>query len=226
MFQFVKRMKIDEERAYVLTKYATEKGKKDKKESDHNPLIVDFEILMPSFKSNNTREEIFDLRNEEGQKVFKELSNNSSKLTNCFKDASENVNNQMGKWKKNLEAMLHKSFKKIRLTRKKKKETEVDKLLNDKIKLRKILEKEKKESVKNKIMNKIDKLENKISKSIAEKNVEKVKDHFKALSTFEGTYSNLKMRKLKKKIMPRSYDPPMTKRDKDGNLATSSTTAE
>ena len=73
------------------------------------------------------------------------------------------------------------------------------------------------------ISEKIEQVEDKISDIVSEKNVKHIKEHFKSLSIGQGTFNNLKMWKLKKKIMPRSYDPPMAKRDQGGNLITTKT---
>ena len=73
------------------------------------------------------------------------------------------------------------------------------------------------------ISEKIELIEDNISERVAETNMKKIKAHFRGLSNFDGTFSNIKMWKIKKQIMPRNYDPPMAKKDKDGNLVTSAT---
>ena len=69
----------------------------------------------------------------------------------------------------------------------------------------------------------IEGVEEEISEVVAEKNAEKIKEHFKGLSNMEGKFNSLKMWKLKKTVMPRSYDPPMAKKHEKGNLATTTT---
>ena len=48
-----------------------------------------------------------------------------------------------------------------------------------------------------------------------------VQDHLKQIESEEGTFLNLGFWKLKEKLRPDSKDPPMAKKDKDGNLITS-----
>ena len=63
MFTFIAKMKIDEERTHVLTRYSQNKNNKNEdkqiiKESDHNPLIWYFNIKVIS-QIENKHQEIF-----------------------------------------------------------------------------------------------------------------------------------------------------------------------
>ena len=55
----------------------------------------------------------------------------------------------------------------------------------------------------------------------SEKNVKTIKDHLNQLSSENGSFSNLKMWQLKKKLLPREKDLPMGKKDEKGVLITS-----
>ena len=70
-YEYVVKMKIDEEGVYTLTKFATKKGKKSVKKSDHNMLILYLNISWNSFELNPaSRSE--DLPVEEFIKIAKE----------------------------------------------------------------------------------------------------------------------------------------------------------
>ena len=53
------------------------------------------------------------------------------------------------------------------------------------------------------------------------KNVETVKEYIKGSEDEKGDFSQLKLWKLKKRLCPKTCDPPMAKMDKEGNLITS-----
>ena len=55
---------------------------------------------------------------------------------------------------------------------------------------------------------------------LADKNAQTVKEHLAQLNSIDGNFNQLKIWKLKNKILPRPSDPPMAKRDKGGNLIT------
>ena len=54
----------------------------------------------------------------------------------------------------------------------------------------------------------------------AKKNADIVKDYVKEVENDDGNLSNLKLWKLKQKLLPRSTDTPMAKKDENGNLVT------
>ena len=73
---------------------------------------------------------------------------------------------------------------------------------------------------KNKIKSKLKEAEDKVTKLMADKNAKVVKEHLSQLSTIDGNFSQMKIWKLKNKLLPRPKDPPMAKKDKGGNLIT------
>ena len=76
---FVKRIKIYEAKAHVLTKYATKNGKDMIKQSDHNVIECVFDIKVPN-KTVNKRKEIYNLKNEENQNKFLQLTTSTLSL--------------------------------------------------------------------------------------------------------------------------------------------------
>ena len=55
---------------------------------------------------------------------------------------------------------------------------------------------------------------------ISKENVSKMKSIINEVENEDGSFSQLKLWKLKQKVCPRSVDPPMAKKDRDGNLIT------
>ena len=63
-------------------------------------------------------------------------------------------------------------------------------------------------------------LEIKINLLTSTKNAEIIKDQIKSFQTPEGSFSQTGLWKLRKKLLPRQSDPPMAKKDAEGNLIT------
>ena len=61
MFKRIIKMKIDDERKFTLTKYSTTKGNKSVKESDHNPIIAEFNLTVECVRKESR--EMFNLKN-------------------------------------------------------------------------------------------------------------------------------------------------------------------
>ena len=71
------------------------------------------------------------------------------------------------------------------------------------------------------IQSRIKELEVLIAENTANKNADTVKNYIKSVETETGQFSQLKLWKLKNKLCPKKGDPPMAKRDENGNLITS-----
>ena len=117
-FELISSLVIDEERKYVLTKYASRMGKKCVKPSDHNVLVCKLDIKWDR-KIIASRKEIFQLKDVAGLEVFSQLTSNCPKLVQMSQNSS-NFEEDTQKWLKQIENIKHQSFKKIRLTGKQK----------------------------------------------------------------------------------------------------------
>ena len=136
LLKHVDSMVVDEERCDVLTKYASKTGKGKVVASDHNLLTCAFNIVYTP-KISDERLEVFNFKNNAGQKLFfKETS--GVRLSKCFPpDRSVNVNAHT--FNKTLMKIVHKCFKKVRVTKR------INPVLEEKLKHR---DKIKKESLK------------------------------------------------------------------------------
>ena len=168
MLQFLIKMEVDENRINVLTKFS-KKGGKRLKESDHNLLSLQMNIPW-SIKPINLRKEIFNLKNVQNQQKFFDITNETDKFTKCFKNSSEDINTQTGKWQKILQSSIFQSFDKIRITNKSK-ESDVDIKIKLRLQLKHELNKAKCTLLKAILKNKIISLEEEICELSADENV-------------------------------------------------------
>ena len=216
-------MIIDEDRTHVLTKYASTKGREIKSESDHNILYGRFNISYRKIKCTSKRE-IFNFKNLECQKTFFEVTNNSTKLSQCFVKDGNNFEKQSSQFFKVLNQTFHQCFRKVRITNNPKKvdmEDELQKNLFLKTRFTDFLKYAKSDFGRGIAEQMLIKVEERISHLSAQKNKKTVTEHISNLQTLNGSFSNLGMWKLKSKLLPRPRDPPMAKKDAHGNLITS-----
>ena len=71
---FITSMIVDEERKFALSKFCTKTGRTSLKVSDHNTLILNLNIKWNSKSNLETRQEIFNFKNEENFQTFEMLT--------------------------------------------------------------------------------------------------------------------------------------------------------
>ena len=118
MFEKVLKMTIDEDRKYVLTKFYKYKTKTSIVESDHNLMKLEL-VFKWNQKIKIDRKEIYNLRNIECQEEFTKNTSNNEKLIDVIN--KENIITGGAKWIKELKHNVAKSFKKIRVSKRKEK---------------------------------------------------------------------------------------------------------
>ena len=143
-------------------------------ESDHCPVELYLDLKHPNKKKE--RIEIYDYKNVESQKIFRQESSQTQSLTNSFKNEELNFHQQMSSWKNELDSILKRIFKKIRLTEKTK-ETNVTKLMNERNKIKCILKEAKVDNTEE-IENKLKDIEIDITKRVQENNFKIISDNF------------------------------------------------
>ena len=217
--QFLKSMKVDEDRIFTLTKYASTKGVRKIVKSDHNILFADFLIEHKNFRQKRPRVEVFNVKNAECQQHFKRETENNNEMKKCFNsDADFKI--QCNNFFKSLNKVVHKSFRKVRVVAKPNEDKEIRELLNTQAKLKKELgNKSLKPNNSEIYQSKIVEIENVLSGKIADRNANIVKEYIESM-TFNGKFSPIGMWKLKNKLLPKEADPPMGKLDNKGNLVT------
>ena len=148
-YLFINSMMVDDERNFVMTKYTKKREKSFTTESDHNTMVLDVNIPWDS-KKREERIEIFNLRNRDCQKEFFKNTNSGNMLTKCFLNKSIQEGGKL--WINHLKSTILKSFRKIRITKRKNKEDmEISKLF----KQNKNVNEYEKEEIKKKICEKI-----------------------------------------------------------------------
>ena len=206
---FISKMIIDEDRQYSLTNYQNVNKNGKITQSDHEVQILEFDIKFPQIKK--TREEFYNFKNVEGQIKFKQLSDKTSRFTNCFSDNDLSVSEQVKQWNKCLDSFCQQSFKKVRKRRQSTKETKMSKLF------------EKKRTMKvNKSPDRdISEVEKEIAQEIAAENAKVVSDNFQTMGDATGSLNINSMWGLKNKIYPKKKPSlPTGKRNKKGNIIT------
>ena len=212
---FVNKMLVDEEKRYALSNYSTVNGNKHKKDSDHNTLVMDLSLSLPVYKTD--RSEIFNFKNRECQQVFFDLTESSSVLRDCV-HSEDDVKKQGKTWLKTMNNVFHKSFKKIRLT-KKQKDTKISILFEKRSKLKNKL---KSLGEDNDTLKELTEVEEEISSEVGKDNRDKVMDSFKTLADTDGTININGLWNLKKKVFPKNTKPlPCAKKNVEGRIITS-----
>ena len=200
---YFESMIIDEEREYAPTTMKPTKKGVEKHESDHNVLMTKFKIPWNKQIKTQTND-LFNLKNQECQKKFKEHTSNNNHLSKVFEE-NEDLDEAVSKFLKKMNKLLHKCFRKVRIKRQRPIEAQ-EKLYN---RWREIKSKKDIKSV-------IETEE--IENELANDYIEKIEKAAKDGESTENGFSSKKLWDLKKKLCPRSRDPPTAMLDPKGNL--------
>ena len=219
MSSFLSKMTIDDDRKFVLSKFF--KGKTI--ESDHNIISAKFNLNY-DVKKPEIRQEIFDFKSQEGQMKFYRATSYSNKFGSCF-NPNFSPEQNMNKYFKTLNDVLHQCFNKIRIRskgpNKLSKMSEIQMKIEELSKLKDCLLETKCKLLATILRQKIQDIGDQLSDEIAEKNVQKISDQLSGLTLGEGGFSQTGFWRIKSKICPKNTNPPLAKRDKHGNLITS-----
>ena len=223
---YFKEMQIDEERLFCLANIAQIKKNKRIIESDHNSLIIEFDIKIEP--KAQKREEIFNFRNKHCQNLFKEATDNNMDFKKCFENNLP-FEKQTKIWFNVLKAAIFKSFKKIRIVKNKKKEDNKKRMFEKLIERKNLMNNLDRENVsdedmKRSIENRIKQIEHDIEEEVSDNQIEKIVETLRELGGEEDAIrgeGRNKMWKLLKEIYPKvSPAVPVGKKDKRGNIIT------
>ena len=205
---------IDEARKHVLTKITrTKRGIKQVK-SDHNVLLSKLKIKFNKHIKKD-RIEIFNLKNKECQEAFKEVTSNTDILSSIF-DNDKDLNVCTKKFLKRLNGCIMECFKKVRITEKGNKE--IESLFHKRRMLKNKTDVKSKDELKN--------VEEELANKCAKDNIAKITEEISGIECDNGGTNSGKLWQLRKKLCPKSRDPPTAMLDDLGNLVTSPTTIE
>ena len=208
--QFFQKMVIDEERKYPLSSYLAKKCR----DSDHFTLIMDFDIQYKRQKP--VREEYFNFKNVENQESFRDILNSENNLTKCFEN-SDGVEKQTERWFAAFNNIVHRSFKKIRVSGKSK-ESESVSLLRKRTEL---LQKIKIDPNNDELKEELEKVVEQVTEIVSKENRDKIFNNFQKLDQSEGENFAYKVWDIKNKVFPKVAPPvPAAKIDINGRMVT------
>ena len=191
-------MVIDEERIYVLTKYASTKGVQKKVESDHNILFAKFNIEVQSDKRKE-RIEVFEFKNLDSQMLYFEETNSIQNFRTVF-SSEVSVEQNAKRILQKMNNTFQKCFKKIRITGNTNMKSDIVKFMEMKSQLKiQLLSTEDRSEI-YEIKDQIKILDNYLSSKCAEQNRTYVKEYATELSSVKGTFSQHGLWKLKSKL--------------------------
>ena len=211
---FVEKLIIDEEKQFPLTRY-TQKGEK---QSDHNTMLMNLNIDYYLKKPKRT--ELFNFKNMECQKKFRQKTENSSLLMNCFQ-SEKKIENACNIWFKTLKGYFYECFKKIRCKTDYKTLNPVSKLMKQRSELIQKIKKANDDKIEV-LKAELNVINLKLTSFVAEENKKQVYDNFEKLSNTDGTTNNNGIWALKRKLLPKNTKSlPMAKKDLNGKLISS-----
>ena len=111
MVRTIEAIVIDEKREHVLTRITKTKTGSEHKQSDHNLIETRLRISWNK-ESNKKVTKIFNLKNKQCQKKFKEQTSQSTALSQIF-DNESNIDVATEKFLKRLNKYLYKCFQKV-----------------------------------------------------------------------------------------------------------------
>ena len=203
-------MKIDSDREYPLCSYLRGKPKN----SDHFTLSASFDIKFR--KQRPEREERFNFKSPEGMETFKNILDNEDSLSKCF-EKDDTLEHQVEKWYMELNKILGRSFKKVRITDKIK-SSKISELFKRRTDLKQKVKKDKDNKETNE---ELDEIESEIAAEIGQQNREKIFQNFSSLDQSEGGSLSQGLWDIKKKVFPKiAPSVPAAKRDITGRIVT------
>ena len=171
-------------------------------------METEFNCLIQN-EVQTQKDEFFNLKDKECQKAFKKYTSKTDMLSKIF-DKEGDLNELTEKFIKKLNGCIAQTFKKIRVSGRKRSNIEtLHKKLTD------LKEKDDEASMKEVIQ-----IKTEIAKHAAE-NYYNLKTQLKEMETKDGGLNQKQLWKLKKKLCPDSRDPPNAMLDEHENLLTS-----
>ena len=208
---FVEEMNIDESKAKALTRFL--KGRTIP--SDHNYLSCSFNI--PLHRRSKPRQEIYRLRNKTDLQKFKDHTTNTTKFTKCF-TVNGDVQKEGKLWLKTLKSTIHRCFKKVRITQKKK--DDIQEKLDLRRQLKNDINQAKSPVERHNLEDRLQETEEEISALCEAKNYEKIKSQLQTISNKDGTTNCRGIWRLRRKIFPKPREQLSGKKDANGRLIT------
>ena len=208
------KMHVDEQGVHQLSNFNGIHHKRKVTESDHAKVELNLNVQFSQIKPQ--RSEVYHFKSEQCQKYFYDLTNNTRKLTGCFKN-SRSFPDQIKNWQNNLNSCIVQSFQKIRSKKRKFCETNVGKLLEERKRIKLDLATNPSElKEKQKIS-----IEEKISKATEYEYMKKVKETLSHITGDDGGINTNGLWKAKLNLIPKDKsNNPVALKDNKGNMIT------
>ena len=221
MKKFLITVNIDEDRDFVLHRIIKNKNGVKVVNSDHNILHSKFSITFTR-KPIKIKTEFFNFKSKEGIIKFEAETSTNTDLSECF--LHDDFRYGSSKFFKTLKHKIHRCFKKVRIR------TGItnnagDKIIQDKLKKRMEMKALLKNinctgDTKQATITKLEEIEADLANEVADSNAEFVKEVLENVEDEEGKFNHTGFWKIKQKLLPINQDPPMAKKDCNGNLVT------
>ena len=224
MYSYFQVMQVDEKRVLTLSKVATSSGKRVKKVSDHNIIFAAFNLRF-SRSCKKKRIELFDFKDLDSQRIFHDLTSDSKILRSLAVDPLS-PESKSRKFFGEFKNLCYRSFKKIRIcdgvSFNIKRQEKHEKLFARKTELLNQIDdmNVKNPSHKAVLELALQNVETQIYNEIAKKNIEVLENNSKMVDSLDGSFNQVGTWKLRKKLFPRTKDPPTAKIDEFGNRIT------
>ena len=207
----IKHMEVNHDGKYKLTNFKAKKFKGKVTETDHNPVILVLDLLVPPIKPEKVC--FRNMKDSEGQMKFFNMTSQAPKLRQSF-TTTKTFEHEVALWQKEVKSCIYRSFPKIRQKKRKFKEDEIGYLIEKRKQIK--LDPETAETQK-----KLDEIEDKIVEKTESKYAEKVKEAIGDITGEDGKYNEHGVWKTIRKIFPKNIkQKPMALKDKTGNLIT------
>ena len=215
---FITQMVIDDKKQHILTNFQNVKRVGKVTESDHFTQYMDLDLEY--LKEKPVRQEIFNFKDENSQKIFQALTSETARFTSCF-NGDATLEEKIENWRGVLKSVCKQSFKKIRI--KQFKTEKVSSTIKTLINKRNNLIKDKEGHSNTEAMDKdIDEITNCIADVEAGEKREKILKHFKFFSENPDKIEMQKMWKMLKRVCPKLKPTlPCAKRNLKGKIVSS-----
>lgn len=216
------KVSIDEDRIHALNRYVGKRAQNRRQIfSDHNWLF--FKSLIKFDKlSRRVKREIFQYKNEESKKAFMEATSNNNSLSSAFSTTGISATNAKIFFR-TLKRKISECFKKVKIKTGSKKcygNQELQKKLKLKADIRIYIKNCKCNIAKVIAEQALHDTEIFLEENFAEQTANIVKKQVEEMMSEKGKLSHRGMWKIKRSLFPQAEDPPMAKKDSNGNLIT------
>ena len=215
MYDMIEELVIDEKKEVALASFKKTKNGFKTKESDHNTLVTKVKSVWKK-KKTEKRIEMYNLKDIECNKKFKEIKSKDNFLSSVF-ETKGSIEVQTKKFLKRLGYCISICFKKIRVNNSRR-NLHIEDLFNK----RRILKNKTDEDS----FERLKEVEAQLATICASDNAKIIEEACAGLTCEGGGINSGKLWKLKKQLRGITQEPPTAMLDSSGNLVTTNKSIE